>query len=368
MTGCLLDTARLHISQNTGGTPSGWTPSATVAGITLRVATAPSQIACNANTFINPVLEGLGTGFVIDGQNATPGVGGIGETDNQISGGTIESCNLGISCDGVYQPTIIDGTHFEQNGQDLNFTRSSNIVVRNSYIYSFTGYHSIALDQSSNIFFENSIIHTLDISSTCSRVESKRCILRKVFDNSPDARFDNIQYLQTGESPYGISDGSVYGRVVVPDQVVINSNPTLSTWTLSTVPDGYGIQGAATISQEFSVFRKGTSSAKIVAPYAPSAFSGLTYPIPASLLGQWITVEAWSYSGLAGNLVICVGKTGNWRVGVNFSTTINGWIKHTVSFLVDANSDKLMLSGSFNTPSVAPAYVDSVRIYARTWD
>jgi hypothetical protein len=365
MQGCVINLVRLHASVNNAGIFPGWAVSPTRKALWLDLSLLPYQIATNANTFLNPCIEGVDTGVHIDGQNAIPANGGVGETDNQFIGGSIESCVLGLFCDGAWQPTTINGTHFEASGRDLYIYRSANITVENAYLGSFPPNACVFIDQSQNVNLKNCYVRVLELTSTCNGFRSTDCVVRVVVDNSPDAQFFNKRFVDVGSLPYGPTDYCAYGSRSDPNQTLINTNVSLDQWSSAAHPNGYTAHGGAVLTQDSTIYRTGGSSTKIVAPYAPLAYAGLSFALPPSLIGKWITVEVWTYATVVGNALIGVGHTGDWDIGANASQVINGWIKHTLSFLCRVGADRIVVFASAGTPTTTPLYVDSIRIYAQ---
>lgn len=370
MEGCLINEVRYHCSVNgSGSIYNGWTLSATQNGLVLTTAfnSSAGRVATNANTFINPCIEGVVYGVFIDGQDPDAiGIGGIGEFDNQFIGGTIEGNSVGFYADGTYQPMLIDGLHFEANGQDIILARCVNVKIANAYIgSSISAYQSVYLADSKNIIVENCYIRSLFIQSNCANVRSYNSITRIVSDDTTSSVFYNNQYINSNALPYGPSDAFVYGQVQGKIQTLVNTNQNLQTWTLNTIPDGYVSVGSATIAKS-TAHTLGTYSAEVTAPTnSPFAYSGLAWPISTAYYGYWITIELWTYSTVANNVLIGVGTAGDWKIGANSTSAINGWVKHVVSFEAGATANKVIAFAGANASGVnTPIYVGRFVIYS----
>ena len=374
MQGCLLNQVRYHCSTNVPDGAvnwiySGWTLSSTQNGLYLETAfgSTDGNVATNVNTFINNVIEGVVYGVYIYGQNpASIGIGGIGEFDNQFIGGTSEGNGVGFYADGTYQSMLLDGLHFEANGQDISLVRCANVKIANAYIGSTaSALQSVLFTDSANIIIENCYIRSLFVQSNCSNVRSYNSIIRIVGDDTTSSLYLNNQYIQLGTLPYGASDSYLYGQVQGQVQTLVNTNQNLQTWTVSTIPDGYVNVGSATIAQS-TTYALGTYSAKVTAvTNSPFAYSGLAWPISTAYYGYWITVEVWTYSTVANNALVGVGSTGDWEIGSNATTKINGWVKHVVSFQADAAANKVIVfSGANASGANTPIYVGKFVIYS----
>jgi len=374
MQGCLLNQVRFHCSVNAPAGAvnwvySGWTLSSTQVGLYLETAfgSTAGDVATNVNTFINNVIEGVVYGVYIYGQNpASIGIGGIGEFDNQFIGGTSEGNSIGFYADGTYQSMLLDGIHFEANGQDISLVRCANVKIANTYIGSaVSALQSVLFTDSANIIIENCYIRSLFVQSTCRNVRSYNSIIRIVGDDTTSSLYLNNQYTQLGALPYGASDQYLYGQVQGQVQTLVNTNQNLQTWTVLTIPDGYVNVGSATIARS-TTYALGTYSAQVTAPTnSPFAYSGLAWPIPTTYYGYWITVEVWTYSTVASNALVGVGSVGDWKIGSNATTKINGWVRHVVSFEAGSTADRVVVFSGANSSGVnTPIYVGKFVIYS----
>lgn len=363
LVGCVANTIEVVISTNSQPEIfSGWTLSSTLVGVSIGVASAP-QVATNANLFMHPVIEGVETGIHVSGQTGGgSGFGGIGETDNQLLGGTIEGCATGVLYDGCYQPNLINGTHFEVNLIDVKIINSGNVVVENAYLGSFTS-ECVILQGDRNIQFRNCYIRKLSIDRACSNINGQGCIARGIEDDSLDLDWVGSQYVADGSlGPiYGNSDSFVYGRVNRTWQNLLNNNGNLKTWG-ETTPTGYFSEGAATISQDTNIYLNGNSSCKIQAPRINS-YAGLGCSIPSSLLGKLVTIEIWGYCVAQGSILIAIGRTGDWLLGANGTKLTNSWVKHTLTFRCPQNANKIVIMTGWDAAN-SPIYIDSFRIFS----
>lgn len=358
MCGCVINEVNVHSSTATSGIFSGFVPSSTVKAVSLAVDNQ-AHIACNANTFICPRIEGAGTGFDISGQGVTAENGGTGETDNKLVGGCIESCGLALSLDGSYQPFTIDGTHMEANGADLVIRRSANITISNSYMGSAANPNNVTLEDSGNVLFENSYVQWLQISDTCTDVQTRRCVVRHTDDASMEGDFQNVDYVQAGSLPYGDSDDLTYGSL--PRLIeTSNANPTLQEWDAG-MPKSYFAEGGAIIASETVIVRSGSTSVRVAPPYVPEAYAGLGYAIPSLRVGQRVAVDVWTYNSASAAALIGVGDTGAWRTGRNSCLSV-GWVRHRLHFRYWAGAYKLAIFASLSNAETYPVYVDSVRL------
>lgn len=375
MQGCLLNQVRYHCSVNAPAGAvnwvfSGWTLSNTQHGLYLDTAfgSLAGDVATNVNTFINNVIEGIFYGVYIYGQKPTEvGIGGIGEFDNQWLGGTSEGNTIAFYADGTYQSMLLDGLHFEANGQDIILARCANVKITNAYIgSSVSALQSVLFTDSKNIIIENCYIRSLFVQSGCANVRSYNSIIRIVGDDTTSSLYLNNQYTKFGSAmPYGASDPYLYGQVQGQVQTLVNTNQNLQTWTVLTIPDGYVSVGSATVARS-TLYALGTYSAEVTAPTnSPFAFSGLAWPIPTTYFGYWVTVEVWTYSTVANNALVGVGSAGDWKIGANATTKINGWVRHVVSFQADAAADRVIVFSGANSSGVnTPIYVGKFVIYS----
>lgn len=375
MQGCLLNQVRYHCSVNapSGAVDwiySGWTLSNTQNGLYLDTAfgSLAGDVATNVNTFINNVIEGVFYGVYIYGQNpASVGIGGIGEFDNQWLGGTSEGNTVAFYADGTYQSVLIDGLHFEANGQDISLVRCANVKIANAYIGSaVSAFQSVLFTDSANIIIENCYIRSLFIQGNCNNIRSYNSIIRIVSDDTTSSLFYNNQYVNFGGGlPYGASDSYLYGQVDGKVQTLVNTNQNLQTWTVTSIPDGYVNVGAATIARS-TLHALGTYSAEVTAPTNnPFAYVGLAWPISTAYYGYWITVEVWTYSTVANNALVGVGTAGDWKIGSNATDKINGWVKHVVSFEAGLTADRVVVfAGANSSGANTPIYVGKFVIYS----
>lgn len=356
LAGCLLNQVRVHASINTYQDQvfPGWTLSIMQRAINIKAA---GGIATNANTFINPVVEGIDFGVFCSSTIK-------GETDNQFIGGSLEGCRVGMYLENLYQPTAVIGTHFEANGEyDIYSITSDNITVENCYLGSST-LGSVELINCKNIVFNNCYIRTLNVNANCTYIKTRDCVVRVTKDYGKSSDFVNTQYTNTGSVlPYGPSDSYSYGRSDGLLQKIINTNTDLKIWTAPTVPDGYVAVGSATIAKDLAIFRTGSFSTKVTAPYGPAAYAGLGFSLPAGVYdGQIVNIEAMVYSSNGAIISVGIGATGGWAIGLNNATS--GWVRTVLSIVVPTGSTHVVVFAALDDATNTSINVDSIKVYA----
>jgi len=356
LAGCILNSVRVHCSTNSNSQVyPGWTLPVMQRGINM---TGANAIATNANTFINCVLEGIIYGIYSDANL-------VGETDNQFIGGTSENNGYGIFYKGSYQPTTINGMHFEDNQfGDIILENSFNVAIENCYLGFNNGQDNIKLISCNNICVTNCYVYRLSADAPCINIKTRECVVRRLFDNSADSDLVNYQYLDFTGSPYGGSDAGQFGRFEGLAQKLINTNTNLKVWTSPSIPDGFTNVGFATISQDTSIVRSGTFSTKIVPPYAPNAFAGMSFQIPVQYANQLVTMEIWAYRPTGAEVSISIFTAGIYIIFSNIAEE-NHWRRYVSTFRVpEVGSYGALVMASLSSASALPIYLDSFKVYA----
>jgi hypothetical protein len=361
MVGCLVNKVRLQCSGSLAvSLPPTWVPSAVELGASV-IRDNAGDVASNGNMFENPRIEGCSVGVSVSGQPVVPSDGGVGETDSQFVGGTIEGNGTGVILDGCWQPTVFEGVHCEGNAvADVQVLRSANVVFRDQYLGS-AGPVSVSVENSHNVGFENSYVRRLAVDSASSGVKARNCVIRILSDDGVDTDVVSEQYLQTGALPYGVSDSARHGRVEGIKQTLLVGNQWLQDWGPNGLPIGFSAVGGATVVKEAGIFYAGSCSAKVTAPYAPSANSGLRCQLPASMSGHWVTLEVWTYSSAPASVLVGVKGAATVCTMANSSPTINAWIRHRVSVRCPAGTSEAMVYVGQVAPN-APTYVGGFKI------